>query len=89
MLLTAPYFHDGRAKTVEEAAELMMKGGIPNPHRDAKLKAWPVTPQQRKQLLAFLRSLTPEGKPYPRPDVPSLHSQSLGNHPGSTQEEKP
>jgi len=89
LLLSAPYFHDGRAKTVEEAATLMMKGGIPNPHRDEKLKAWPVTPQQRKQLLAFLRSLTPESKPYPRPEVPSLHSQSLGNHPGSTQEEKP
>jgi cytochrome c peroxidase len=89
LLLTAPYFHDGRAKTVEEAAGLMMKGGIPNPHRDAKLKAWPLTPQQREQLLAFLRSLTPESKPYPRPEVPggpgmrlhfaSLHSPVVGS----------
>jgi cytochrome c peroxidase len=68
--LTAPYFHDGRAKTLEEAADLMLKGGIPNPHRDEKLKAWPLTPPQREQLLAFLRSLTPESKPYPRPEVP-------------------
>jgi cytochrome c peroxidase len=66
----SPYFHDGRAKTVEEAAGLMMKGGIPNPHRDEKLKAWPFTPQQREFLLAFLRSLTPESRPYPRPEVP-------------------
>jgi cytochrome c peroxidase len=70
LLLTAPYFHDGRAKTLEEAAGLMLKGGIPNPHRDDKLKAWPITPEQRKQLLAFLRSLTPEAKPYPRPELP-------------------
>ncbi len=68
--LTAPYFHDGRAKTVEEAADLMMKGGIPNPHRDEKLNAWPFTPQEREQLLAFLESLTPENKPYPRPELP-------------------
>jgi len=68
--LRAPYFHDGRAKTVEEAADIMMKGGIPNPHLDEKLKAWPVTSQQREQLLAFLDSLAPENKPYPRPELP-------------------
>jgi len=68
--LMAPYFHDGRAKTVEEAADIMMKGGIPNPHLDEKLKAWPVTPEQRTQLLAFLRSLTPGSNPYVRPEVP-------------------
>jgi cytochrome c peroxidase len=68
--LTAPYFHDGRAKTLDEAAGLMLKGGIPNPYRDEKLQAWPVTPRQQEQLLAFLRSLTPESKPYPRPEIP-------------------
>jgi cytochrome c peroxidase len=68
--LTAPYFHDGRAKTVEEAADIMMKGGIPNPHLDEKLKAWPVTPEERAQLLAFLRSLAPASNPYARPGLP-------------------
>jgi cytochrome c peroxidase len=68
--LTAPYFHDGRAKTVEEAADIMMKGGIPNPHLDEKLKAWPVTPEERTQLLAFLRSLTPGSNAYVRPEIP-------------------
>ena len=67
---TAPYFHDGRAKTVEEAATLMMKGGIANPHRDEKLKAWPVTPEQQQLPLAFLRSLSPELRPYERPQIP-------------------
>jgi cytochrome c peroxidase len=68
--LTAPYFHDGRAKTLEEAVDLMLKGGIPNPHLDEKLKAWPVTAKQREQLLAFLKSITPEPKPYSRPSLP-------------------
>jgi cytochrome c peroxidase len=67
---TPPYFHDGRAKTVEEAATLMMKGGIANPHRDEKLKAWPVTPEQQLLLFTFLRSLSPELKPYERPQIP-------------------
>jgi cytochrome c peroxidase len=70
LLLTAPYFHDGRANTYDEAAGIMMKGGIRNPHLDEKLKAWPVTPGQEEQLLAFLRSLSPESKPYARPEVP-------------------
>jgi cytochrome c peroxidase len=70
LLLTAPYFHDGRAKTYDAAADLMMKGGVKNPHLDEKLKSYPVTPEQRGQLLAFLRSLSPESKPYPRPEVP-------------------
>ena len=48
----------------------MLKGGIPNPHLDEKLKAWPVTPEQRTLLLAFLQSLTPESKPYARPRDP-------------------
>ena len=68
LLLRGPYFHDGRAKTLEEAADLMIKGGIPNLHRDEKLKVYPVTPQQRELLLAFLRSLTP--RTYPRPEIP-------------------
>jgi cytochrome c peroxidase len=70
LLLTAPYFHDGRAKTYDEAAGIMMKGGIPNAHLDEKLKEYPLTPEQRDQLLAFLRSLTPESKPYPLPEIP-------------------
>jgi len=68
--LSGPYFHDGRSKTLEEAVDLMVKGGIPNPHLDEKLKAWPVTPKQGRQLLAFLKSLTPPQKPYPRPALP-------------------
>ena len=70
LLLRAPYFHDGHAKTFEDAAAFMLNGGIENPHRDEKLKAWPVTPEERELLLGFLRSLTPESKPYPRPQIP-------------------
>jgi cytochrome c peroxidase len=68
--LSGPYFHDGRAATLEEAVDLMIKGGIANPRRDEKLKAVTLTAAQRASLLTFLRSLTPVKKTYPRPKLP-------------------
>ena len=56
---TAPYFHDGRAATLEEAVDLMLAGGIGNRYLDPRLKPKVVTPEERRQLMAFLRSLTP------------------------------
>ncbi len=67
--LTGPYFHDGRAATVEEAVDLVLAGGIPNDHLDPKLKPKELTPEQRQELLAFLRSLTPDAS-YQRPELP-------------------
>jgi cytochrome c peroxidase len=70
LVLTFPYFHDGRAASLEEAMDAMLKGGIANPHLDEKLKPHPITPKQRTELLAFLKSLTPDKKPYARPTLP-------------------
>ena len=67
---TAPYFHDGRAKSVDDAVELMLKGGIKNPHLDEKLKPHMLSKDERAQLMAFLKSLTPESKPFEKPQVP-------------------
>jgi len=67
---TAPYFHDGRAKTLDDAVDLMLKGGIKNPHLDEKLKPKMISRQERSQLMAFLKSLTPEQKPFEKPQVP-------------------
>jgi cytochrome c peroxidase len=59
--ITAPYFHDGSAKTLAEAVALMSAGGKDNPHRSegfdgvrqAKLSA-----AQQKDLVEFLKALT-------------------------------
>jgi cytochrome c peroxidase len=67
---TGPYFHDGRSQTLEEAIDFMLAGGIANPNRDEKLQARTLTPEERTQLLAFLRSLTPESTPFERPALP-------------------
>lgn len=69
---TAPYFHDGSAKTLEDAVALMAAGGKDNPNlapeleaiRDAKL-----TEQDRKDLVAFLQALSGE---YPIIEEPTL-----------------
>ncbi len=67
---SAPYFHDGRADTLEQAVDLMLGGGIKNANLDDKLTPAKLTPKQRTRLLAFLKALTPDTKPYPRPALP-------------------
>lgn len=70
LALTAPYFHDGGVATLEAAVDYMLAGGTANANMDEKLKPKTLTAQQKKDLLAFLRALTPESKPYPRPQLP-------------------
>jgi cytochrome c peroxidase len=56
---SAPYFHDGSAKTLEEAVDIMLGGGKPNAFLDKKnLQPHRVLPDQREALLDFLRALT-------------------------------
>jgi len=58
---TGPYFHDGSAKTLEEAVDTMLSGGKPNEYLDKKnLETHRLLPEQRQDLLAFLRSLSVE-----------------------------
>jgi cytochrome c peroxidase len=56
---SAPYFHDGSAKVLEEAVDIMLGGGKPNQYLDKKnLQPHRLQPDQREDLLNFLRSLT-------------------------------
>src|SRR5215213_5899359 len=56
---SAPYFHDGSAKTLEEAVDIMLAGGKSNPYLDKQnLQPHKILPEQREDLLNFLRSLT-------------------------------
>lgn len=58
--LTGPYFHDGKAATLDEAIDFMLKGGQPNPHLDPRLRPQKLSKKERAQLKAFLESLTGE-----------------------------
>ena len=67
---SAPYFHDGSAQTLEEAVDIMLKGGIPNAHLDRKnLEPRNILPDQRQSLLDFLRALNVDCN-LRRPELP-------------------
>jgi cytochrome c peroxidase len=68
---TAPYFHDGSAETLEAAVDFVLGGGHANAYLDEKLKPKELTAEQRSQLLAFLRALTPDHGPFQRPTLPN------------------
>lgn len=56
---SAPYFHNGSVATLEEAVDLMIRGGIDNPNLDrANLQPATLTAEERADLLQFLRELT-------------------------------
>lgn len=58
--LTAPYMHDGRFATLEEAVEHYNTGGVPSPYKDPLIRSLKLSPAEIEDLLAFLRSLTDE-----------------------------
>jgi cytochrome c peroxidase len=58
---SAPYFHDGSAKTLEEAVRFMAGGGFKNKNLDAKLVDKKLSDDEIKSLLAFLEALNCSG----------------------------
>lgn len=68
---SAPYFHDGSAKTLEEAVDIMIAGGKPNQYLDKKnLQPQNPLPSQREDLLNFLRSLSVDKCTLTKPPLP-------------------
>ncbi len=61
--LTAPYMHDGSVATLEAVIDFYDQGAQPNPHLDPEIRPLGLTPEQRRQLIAFLRALTGEIPP--------------------------
>lgn len=70
--LTAPYMHDGSAKTLDDVLDHYSAGGRTissgpnagngslNPHKDPLIRGFKLTSQDRADLIAFLNSLTDE-----------------------------
>ena len=56
--LTAPYFHDGSAKTLAEVVKFYNAGGRPNINREWDLEALALSDDEQRDLIAFLESLT-------------------------------
>ena len=55
--LTAPYMHDGSMQTLEEVVDYYDKGGDQNRFIDAAIFPLKFTPQEKKDLVAFMKAL--------------------------------
>ena len=56
--LTAPYMHDGSLATLETIVDFYSKGGNPNPYVDREVRPINLAPEEKSDLVEFLRSLT-------------------------------
>ncbi len=56
--LTAPYMHDGSLLTLEEVVVFYNRGGQPNEVQDPLIQPLDLTPDEIRDLVAFLESLT-------------------------------
>ena len=56
--LTAPYFHDGSAATLDDVVRFYVQGGKKNPNRDWQLEPVALTESEQQDLIAFLKALT-------------------------------
>ncbi len=66
----APYFHDGSAKSLEDAVDFMLGGGKANPNLDSGLKKVELKKDERADLIAFLKALEPKAEKFEKPKVP-------------------
>jgi cytochrome c peroxidase len=58
--LTAPYFHDGSAATLEDVVRFYNRGGNPeDPGLDESMQPLKLTDEEVTALAEFLRALTP------------------------------
>jgi cytochrome c peroxidase len=55
--ITGPYMHDGSLKTLADIVDFYDKGGGENPHRDPAVKPLELTAEEKKSLVAFLKTL--------------------------------
>ena len=55
---TAPYMHDGTLTALEDVIDFYSDGGRENPYRDEEIRSLKLTAREKRELLAFLKSLT-------------------------------
>ena len=65
-----PYMHDGSMATLEEVIEHYDRGGIDRPSRSDLMKPLDLTSQEKRELVAFLKTLTGALSPTALPVLP-------------------
>lgn len=69
---TAPYFHDGSAKTLEEVVDHYAKGGIPNEWLDEEIFNIKIAPAEKADLVKFMTEglSSPDYPDHKAPELP-------------------
>lgn len=67
---TAPYMHDGAFKTLEEVVDFLNEGGGANQHLSPLMKPLSLTPEEKTDLVAFLKALTGAPIKFQMPKLP-------------------
>ena len=65
-----PYMHDGSLATLEQVVEHYDKGGVDRPSRSDLMKPLGLTPQEKSDLVTFLKTLTSDLNPTALPVLP-------------------
>jgi cytochrome c peroxidase len=58
--LTAPYMHDGSLATLADVVAFYSQGGVRNAGLDRRMRPLGLSPDEQRQLVAFLKALTGE-----------------------------
>src|SRR6266700_7429619 len=66
----SPYMHDGSIATLEQVVEHYDQGGVDRPSRSDLVKPLGLTPQEKSELVAFLKTLTSNLDPTTVPVLP-------------------
>jgi cytochrome c peroxidase len=67
---TAPYFHDGSAKTLADVVDHYARGGVVRDNISPLMKPLPLTAEDKADLVAFMKALTSPADVYERIDRP-------------------
>jgi cytochrome c peroxidase len=65
-----PYMHDGSISTLEQVIEHYDRGGVDRPSRSDLMKPLDLTPQEKSDLVAFMKTLTSNLDPTTMPVLP-------------------
>ena len=67
---TAPYFHDGSAKTLDEMIGFYAKGGLVKTNLSKSMKELSLSKEEVGQLIAFIQALSTQPKAFTLPVLP-------------------
>jgi len=67
---TAPYFHDGSARTLDELVAFYATGGIVKTNVSKSMKELQLSKDESAQLVSFLQALSSPHKPFVLPELP-------------------